>query len=93
MQSEYLQEGDERLGFISGFTGSNGVALISPSEALVWTDSRYFLQAPKELTEGWHMKKMTKSDPTWFEYIANNYKKEDTVIGIDARLISTGSYL
>jgi Xaa-Pro aminopeptidase len=67
------------------------MALISQSEALVWTDSRYFLQAPKQLTEGWHMKKMMKAEPTWFDHIASNYKKEDTVIGIDARLISAGN--
>jgi Xaa-Pro aminopeptidase len=79
------------VAFISGFTGSNGIALISQNEALVWTDSRYFLQAPNELTEGWQMKKMIKGEPTWFQYIVDNYKKEDTVIGIDARLISAGS--
>ena len=36
------------------------------------------------------MKKMHKSEPAWYDYIVNNYKKEDTVIGIDARLVSAG---
>lgn len=75
-QSEYLQEGDERLAFISGFTGSNGLAVVSLTEALMWTDGRYFLQAPKELKEGWTMKKMARGEPTWFDYIANNYNKD-----------------
>lgn len=57
----------------------------------MWTDSRYFLQAPKELKEGWQMKKMGKGEPTWFEHIVKNYKKEETVIGIDARLVSAGT--
>ena len=44
-QSEYLCPCDERVAFISGFTGSNAIAVISQTEALVWTDGRYFLQA------------------------------------------------
>lgn len=43
-QSELLPPCDERLKFISSFSGSNGVAVITPKEALMWTDSRYFLQ-------------------------------------------------
>ena len=46
-QSEYLCPCDERVAFISGFTGSNAIALVSQTEALVWTDGRYFLQAEK----------------------------------------------
>lgn len=57
-QSEYLGAADERLAYVSGFTGSSGLALISEKEALVWTDSRYYLQITKELTEGWQMRKL-----------------------------------
>ena len=35
---------DERLKYISGFTGSAGICLITQDAALLWTDSRYFLQ-------------------------------------------------
>ena len=35
--------------FISGFTGSAGTVMISQDRALLWTDSRYFIQAEKEL--------------------------------------------
>lgn len=48
-QSEYLCQEDERLAFLTGFTGSFGLALVSQIDAFVWTDSRYFLQAEKEL--------------------------------------------
>jgi Xaa-Pro aminopeptidase len=44
---------DGRVEFISGFTGSNGIVLISKTEALLWTDGRYFLQAENELYPGW----------------------------------------
>jgi Xaa-Pro aminopeptidase len=78
---------DERLAYVSGFTGSNGIALISKEEALVWTDGRYFLQAEKELLPGWSMKKMLAQEKKWFEHIAENYPK-GTKISIDGRLIS-----
>ena len=49
-QSEYLSDHYKEREFISGFTGSAGTAVITPNEAKVWTDSRYFLQAEKELS-------------------------------------------
>lgn len=41
-QSEYVSARDKRRDFVSGFTGSAGIALISMNEALLWTDGRYF---------------------------------------------------
>lgn len=41
--SEYTAEEDERLAYISGFTGSAGIALITLDVAYLWTDGRYFL--------------------------------------------------
>lgn len=41
--SEYLAKSDEQLEFVSNFSGSNGVCLISLEEAILWTDSRYYL--------------------------------------------------
>jgi Xaa-Pro aminopeptidase len=86
-QSEYLCACDERLAFISSFTGSNGLALISQKEALMWTDGRYFLQAEKELGEGWEMRKMGRGEQRWFEHIAKEYPK-GTVVEIDGQLMS-----
>ncbi|XVF61997.1 hypothetical protein PTKIN_Ptkin08bG0181000 [Pterospermum kingtungense] len=44
-QSEYVSAQDERREFVSVFTGSAGLALITRDEARLWTDGRYFLQA------------------------------------------------
>ena len=57
-QSEYIAPCDQRVHFLSGFSGSNAICLISQTEALLWTDGRYFLQAEKELHEGWKMQKL-----------------------------------
>ena len=47
--SEYLPERWKTRAFISGFTGSYGVVVITQEEAGLWTDSRYFLQATEQL--------------------------------------------
>lgn len=47
--SEYVPEEARRLRWLSGFTGSAGTILVTRSEAFLWTDGRYHLQASKEL--------------------------------------------
>ena len=46
--NEYLPECNERLKFISGFTGSWGLALLLRETASLFIDSRYVIQAPQE---------------------------------------------
>lgn len=48
-QSEYVADHLNRLKYISGFTGSNGIAIIGKKENLFFTDGRYLLQAKQEL--------------------------------------------
>lgn len=36
--------------WLTGFTGSAGLAVVTQTEAALWTDSRYFLQAADELS-------------------------------------------
>ncbi|KAH7815679.1 putative X-Pro dipeptidase [Monocercomonoides exilis] len=47
--SEYPSEADKRREFISGFTGSSGTAIVTQTNAWLLTDSRYFVQAEKQL--------------------------------------------
>jgi Xaa-Pro aminopeptidase len=47
--SEYLPEKWQTRAFISGFTGSYGIVVVTQEEAGLWTDSRYFLQAEEQL--------------------------------------------
>jgi Xaa-Pro aminopeptidase len=37
-----------RLAWLTGFTGSNGMAVITEKKAVLWTDGRYSLQAKCE---------------------------------------------
>ena len=70
--NEYISESDERIKFISNFSGSNGIGLVTKDIALMWTDGRYYIQIEKELYPGWKMKKMGQGEESLIEYIINN---------------------
>ncbi|MES2214897.1 MAG: aminopeptidase P family protein [Pseudomonadota bacterium] len=54
-QSEYTSHYARRLEYITGFTGSNGVALVLEDKLLFFTDGRYKAQAGRELSLGWEI--------------------------------------
>lgn len=54
--NEYIGDSDKRVELLTGFTGSNGLAVTCRRNAL-FTDSRYFIQAKKEL-KNYELKKM-----------------------------------
>jgi Xaa-Pro aminopeptidase len=47
-QNEYLPPSAERLAYLTGFTGSAGLAIVSTTKAVLFVDGRYTLQAPAE---------------------------------------------
>ena len=47
--SEYPAPHWQTRQWVSGFTGSAGTAVVTLTEAALWTDSRYFLQAAQQL--------------------------------------------
>src|SRR5665647_1728695 len=47
--SEYTPDNWKTREWISGFTGSYGKVLVTLDHALLWTDTRYFLQSEQEL--------------------------------------------
>ncbi|KAE7999887.1 hypothetical protein FH972_004276 [Carpinus fangiana] len=85
-QSEYVSARDKRRQFVSGFTGSAGLALITMKEALLWTDGRYFLQAAKELSDKWKLMRIGE-DPAVDVWMADNLPKE-AAIGVDPWCVS-----
>lgn len=48
-QNEYLPPCNERLAWLTGFTGSAGMAVVLKDEAVVMSDGRYTLQLPQEV--------------------------------------------
>jgi Xaa-Pro aminopeptidase len=77
---------------ISNFSGSNAVALITNQEAFLWTDSRYYIQAEKELNKNdWKIIPFENSQND----LKNNIKKivkEGTKIAVDMKTISVSSF-
>lgn len=92
-QSEYLADHYKEREFISGFTGSAGSAVITMNEARLWTDSRYFLQAQKELAHSeFELMKMGEDDyPTIEEYLDQNVS-EFGKIAFNGNLFSVKEY-
>ena len=88
-ESEYVGEYFKARQFISGFTGSAGVAVITLFEAKLWTDGRYFIQAQKQLegTTITLMKMGQEGVPTVDEYI-ENILSEKQVLAFDGRVIN-----
>ena len=48
-QSEYVPASDQRIGFLSGFTGSAGFIIVLRDRAVFFTDGRYTLQARHQM--------------------------------------------
>ncbi|XP_076650341.1 xaa-Pro aminopeptidase ApepP [Halictus rubicundus] len=89
-QSEYLRERDKRVRFISGFTGSFGVSIVTPDKALLWTDGRYYTQALAEFDppEMWTLMREGLLDtPTRAAWLVSNLPPKSTV-GADSNLMS-----
>ncbi|XP_005310962.1 xaa-Pro aminopeptidase 2 isoform X1 [Chrysemys picta bellii] len=60
--SEYIAERDARLAWISGFTGSAGTGVVTTKKAALWTDSRYWTQAERQMDCNWELQKIVWTD-------------------------------
>ena len=91
--SEYLPEYWQTRSFISGFTGSAGIVIVSKGKAALWTDSRYFLQADDQLSEtGIELVKMrTPGHPEPAEWLKMNLGK-GACVGTDEGCISVSQF-
>ena len=85
--SEYVGAYFKEREFLSGFTGSAGVLLVTLKNAYLWTDGRYFLQAANQL-EGSTITLMKQGEegvPSVYEFIKSQSIKK--LIGFDGRCV------
>lgn len=87
--SEYVAPHWESRKWISGFTGSAGTVVVTPQEAGLWTDSRYFLQAAQQLENtGIELyKEMLPETPSIPLFLSEQLHAGATV-GIDGKMFS-----
>src|SRR6202453_1089588 len=66
-QNEYVALSEERLAWLTGFTGSAGLAIVLSREAAVFVDGRYTLQAAKQVdAHAWSIEPLVDPPPeTW----------------------------
>jgi Xaa-Pro aminopeptidase len=63
-QNEYVPPSDERLAWLTGFTGSAGMAIVLTHEAAVFVDGRYTLQAAKQVdVKAWGVEPLVEPPP------------------------------
>lgn len=87
--SEYVGEFFKLREYLSGFTGSAGTLVVTESEAALWTDGRYYIQAQEQLSGSGIklMKDGMEGVPAIADYIAQRLP-QDGLIGFDGRAIS-----
>ncbi|MGL5379413.1 M24B family metallopeptidase, partial [Clostridium sp.] len=92
-QSEYVADFYKGRSYVSGFTGSAGVLVVSLNSANLWTDGRYFIQAENQLKNRNIdlMKMRTPGYPTVEEWIEENVK-ENEVVGFDGCVYSVNQF-
>ncbi len=91
--SEYLPELWKRREWLSGFDGSAGDLVVSMDSAGLWTDSRYFIQAEKQLEDtGITLFKLRQPEtPELFDWVESTLN-EGEVAAVDPLLTSYGEF-
>ena len=80
-QNEYVAPSEERLAWLTGFTGSAGLAIVLTQEAAVFVDGRYTLQAAKQVDgKAWTVESLI--DPPPESWLAGHLKPGDR-LGFD----------
>ncbi|MGH6777672.1 MAG: aminopeptidase P family N-terminal domain-containing protein, partial [Bradyrhizobium sp.] len=88
-QNEYVAPSEERLAWLTGFTGSAGMAVILATEAALFVDGRYTLQAAKQVDgKAWQIVSLV--DPPPENWLARHLKSGDR-LGFDPWLHTTAA--
>ena len=86
---EYVSPENERLKYLTGFSGSAGQSLVLKKQAFLFVDGRYTLQAQKEVRKGFKVIQIHKTIPS--DILRKN--KQKLRIGFDPRIYSLASLI
>jgi Xaa-Pro aminopeptidase len=88
-QNEYVPSSEERLAWLTGFTGSAGMAIVLPNEAALFVDGRYTLQAGRQVDgKAWTIEPLVEPPPE--SWLAQHLKSGDR-LGYDPWLQTTAA--
>jgi Xaa-Pro aminopeptidase len=92
--SEYVPDHWKRRQFATGFSGSVGEAVVTQNTAALWVDSRYFLQAERELKgSGILLQKIgLPGTPSLVAWLSKSLPKKGA-IGVDPQTLSRARFL
>lgn len=89
--SEYMASHWCEMQWLSGFNGESGTMVVTLDKALLWTDSRYYLQAGIELKDS-TIELMRESDidcPKIIEWLADNVQG---LVGVNPEMFSVNDF-
>ena len=89
--SEYMASHWCEMQWLSGFNGESGTMVVTMNKALLWTDSRYYLQAGIELKDS-TIELMRESDidcPKITEWLADNVQG---TVGVNPEMFSVNDF-
>ncbi|MFK7969454.1 MAG: aminopeptidase P family protein [Bacteroidia bacterium] len=88
-QSEYVADRWQARRYLTGFDGSAGTAVVTQDFAGLWTDSRYFIQAEKQLQgSGFELMKLNvPHTPEFVSWISDNLE-EGSKVAVDGAVLS-----
>src|SRR3954468_14663540 len=88
-QNEYVPPSEERLAWLTGFTGSAGLAIVLPQAAAICVDGRYTLQAGKQVDgKVWSVESLVEPPPE--SWLSSHLQSGDRV-GFDPWLHTTAA--
>ena len=78
---EYIPDFWNIIGWLTGFTGSAAIVIVTDSFAGLWTDSRYFIQAEQELAgSGFELVKPAGSvNSAFIDWLSTNLNDESRI--------------
>ena len=89
--SEYMASHWCEMQWLSGFNGESGTMVVTTDKALLWTDSRYYLQAGIELKDS-TIELMRESDidcPSVVDWLAENVQG---LVGVNPEMFSVNDF-
>nr|WP_321404589.1 aminopeptidase P family protein [uncultured Desulfobacter sp.] len=86
-QSEYLAEHWQTLKWLTGFSGSAGTAVVTKTQACMWTDFRYWIQAAAQL-DAFKLFRQGDTDVPNFDSWLSRTLSDTERVALDGKMMS-----